>query len=138
MKKLLLLSLLIIPSLNAQPHHFKAITYIERLKEVISDTKELIKAHPFISLTITTATLAAIYWYTKDDGEDVSWEAYEHGEPRPVGWYKINRPAGFFGKTKTPSPQASPNSSVTDFKDFTGDFPPTARSNLHPTELRHK
>lgn len=144
MKKLLLLSLLVMPHLSASQWDFKTKGYVNRLKEVISDAKELVMEHPYVSVTLGVATLAAIYWYTKsDDTEDPSWanyEAYENGERRPVGWYKIQRPDGFMG-TKTPSPEASPSSTLRsspDFKDYTGEFTPRARSNLHATELRHK
>lgn len=147
MKKVFLPLLFLTLPLSAQPNHFKSIEYLDRLKEIISDTKELIKAHPYISLTIGVATTAAIYWYShREDEEDCSIEAFyqrgapmENGELRKPGWYTPPHK-----KSPDASPDTSPRSSVASLRDYTGDFPKAdpltynSKSTLHPTEFRHK
>jgi len=144
MKKLFLSVLLVIPCLSAQPNHVHSSRYIEYLKTVVAGAKELVQKHPYAVTAFGVATVAAAYWYANQDEDEVELSAYylagspcERGELRKPGWSY----ASIFGKKQTPPPAAvtpdSPDRKSPEFKDFTGEFIPMARSNLHPQELRH-
>lgn len=94
---------------------------------VLSDAKEIVKAHPYISATVGCITVACCWKYFKKQSEDEDpyYEMFKN--------YWGSKPS----TPKSVSPSDSPTHSTDTFKDFTGDFPYPQSKTFHPTKLRH-
>ena len=88
----------------------------------LTKAKDMVVAHPYLSVAITSA-VAIGYWVYKnrqDEDEDVSSEAFKQ-----------------YWKDKSASPSDSPTHSTETFRDFTGEFPSTQSKKFHESKLRH-